>query len=88
MRKTSPRNGEFLAKLVNDHGVQVRAFNDDIWDAFGEAAEEVFEEVRAHSDLATKIDDSFQAALREQGTFMANFEGTFINQRNRVLGLI
>ena len=82
------KNGEFLARLVNDHGVEVRAFNDDIWDAMGEAAAEVFDEVRGHSDLAAKIDDSFQASLRETGTFMANFEGTFVNQRNRVLGLV
>lgn len=81
------KNGEYLAKLVNDHGVQVRAFNDDTWDAFGEAAAEVFEEVRGHSALAAKIDDSFQAKLREMGTMMANFELTFVNQRNRVLGL-
>ena len=82
------KNGEYLSKLVNDHGVQVRAFNDDIWDAFGEAAAEVFEEVRAHSPLAAKVDDSFQSKLREMGTMMANFEITFVNQRNRVLGLV
>ena len=81
------KNGEFLAKLVNDHGVQVRAFNDDIWDAFGEGAAEVFEETRDHSALAMKIDDSFQAALRSYGGFMAAFEGGYVNQRNRVLGI-
>ena len=53
----------------------------------GVTAEEVFEETRDHSDLAMKIDDSFQAALRNYGTFMANFEGGYINQRNRVLGI-
>ncbi len=82
------KNGEYLQRLVNDHGVEVRAFNDDIWDAFGDGAAEVFEDVRDHSDLAARIDDSFQATLREYGAFMAAFEGTFINQRNRVLGLI
>ncbi len=82
------KNGEFLAKLVNDHGVQIRAFDDDTWDAFGEGAAEVFEEVRGHSALAGKIHDAFQASLRETGTMMANFEGTFVNQRNRVLGLV
>ena len=73
---------------MNEHGVQVRAFNDDVWDAFGVATVEVLAEVRAHSDLATRIDDHFQAALRQEGAMMAKFEGTFINQRNRVLGLI
>ena len=48
---------------------------------------EVFEEVRDHSALAKKIDDAFQKALREIGGTMAKFEGTFVNQRNRVLGL-
>ena len=80
-------NGAYLAKLVEEHGVQVRNFNDDVWDSFGEAAAEVFEEVRDHSALAKKIDDAFQKALREIGGTMAKFEGTFVNQRNRVLGL-
>ncbi|MGB0928845.1 MAG: TRAP transporter substrate-binding protein [Pikeienuella sp.] len=81
------KNGEYLAKLVNDHGVQVREFNDDVWDAFGDAAAEVFEETRDHSELAAEIDTSFQAALREIGGTMAKFEGTFVNQRNRVLDI-
>ncbi|NOX73503.1 MAG: TRAP transporter substrate-binding protein [Alphaproteobacteria bacterium] len=81
------KNGEYLNKLITENGVQVRAFNDDIWDAFGEASAEVIAETRAHSALAAKIDDSFQASLRETGTMMAQFEGTFVNQRNRVLGL-
>jgi len=65
----------------------LRSFNDDIWDAFGEAAEEVFEETRDHSELATKIDDAFQASLREIGAFRKNAEIEFANQRNRVLDL-
>ena len=81
------KNGEYLQKLVNEQGVQVRAFNDDIWDAFGEAAEEVFEETRDHSAMAAKIDDAFQSKLREIGGTIAALEGTFINQRNRILGL-
>jgi len=80
-------NGAYLVRLLNDHGVQLRAFNDDVWDAFGGAAEEVYEEMRSHSDLAARINDSFQSNLREVGGFMAAFEGTFVNQRNRVLGL-
>ena len=80
-------NGQYLARMVAENGVQVRAFNEDVWDAFGEAAAEVYEETRNHSALAAKIDDSFQSTLREVGGFMARFEGTFVNQRNRVLGI-
>jgi TRAP-type mannitol/chloroaromatic compound transport system substrate-binding protein len=81
------KNGEYLAKLINDHGVTVKTFNDDVWDAFGEAAEEVFEEVRGHSEIAARIDDNFQKNLREIGGTIAKFEGNFLNQRNRILGL-
>ncbi|MDU8927653.1 TRAP transporter substrate-binding protein [Alisedimentitalea sp. MJ-SS2] len=81
-------NGQYLKKLVDEQGVTVKNFNDDVWDGFGEAAAEVFEETRDHSALATEVDDHFQASLREIGGTMALFEGTFVNQRNRVLGLI
>jgi TRAP-type mannitol/chloroaromatic compound transport system substrate-binding protein len=81
------KNGEYLTKLVEEQGVQVRSFNDDVWDSFGEAATEVFEEVRDHSALAAKVNDDFQAKLREMGTMMAQFEVGYINQRNRVLDL-
>lgn len=85
--ETQANNGEYLQKLINDHGVEIRNFNDDVWDAFGEAAEEVFAETREHSALAAEIDDAFQAALREIGGTQALFEVKFSNQRNRVLGL-
>jgi TRAP-type mannitol/chloroaromatic compound transport system substrate-binding protein len=80
-------NGEYLQKLIDEQGVQVRNFNDDVWDGFGEASAEVFEEVRDHSDLAKRINDDFQKNLKEIGNAMALFEITFVNQRNRVLGL-
>ena len=80
-------NGEFLSVMVNDHGVELREFNDEVYDSFGEAAAEVFEEVRDHSELATKIDDSFQKNLREMGAYLKLAEIGFSNQRNRVLGI-
>ena len=86
--EAAANNGEYLARLVNDHGVKTRQFNDDVWDAFGEAAEEVFEETRDHSPLAAEINDHFQDALREIGGWRAAAEIDFSNQRNRVLGMI
>ena len=80
-------NGEFLSKMINDNGVELREFSDDVYDAFGEAAAEVFEETRDHSKLATKIDDSFQSSLREMGAYLKIAEVGFSNQRNRVLDI-
>lgn len=85
--EASANNGEYLARLINENGVELRSFNDDIWDAFGDAAAEVFEETRDHSELATKIDDAFQSSLREIGSFRKIAEISFANQRNRVLDL-
>ena len=85
--ETLALNGEYLNKLVDEQGVEVRAFSDDVWDAFGDAAKAVFEETRAHSALAAEVDDAVQAKMREIGTAFALFEGQYTNQRNRVLGI-
>jgi len=81
------RNGEYLKKLVDEHGVVVNSYNDDIWDAFGVAAAEVFAETRAKSALATEVDDAFQVKMREIGKSLQLSQGQFTAQRNRVLGL-
>jgi len=81
------RNGQYLEKLISEQGVEVRTFNDDVWDAFGDAAMEVFEEVRSGSALAGEVDAAFQANMREIGREVALFEGASVNQRNRILGL-
>lgn len=80
-------NGAYLQKLVDEHGVELRTFSDEIYDSFGEAAEEVYEETRDHSPLAKKIDDHFQASLRTLGAYLKLAEVGFTNQRNRVLDL-
>jgi TRAP-type mannitol/chloroaromatic compound transport system substrate-binding protein len=85
--ETMANNGEYMTKLIEEQGVQVRNFNDDVWDSFGEAAEEVFEETRDHSALAAEINDAYQSSLRAIGGMNAAFEIGFVNQRNRILGI-
>ncbi len=80
-------NGEYLQKLEDEHGVEVRSFNDDVWDGMGEAAEEVFEETAGYDALAAEVNDAVQAKMREIGRGISLFEGQFVNQRNRILGL-
>ena len=87
MAEFNAKNGEALTKLVNEQGVKLREFNDDVYDAFGEASEEVFAETRKHSKLAAKIHDSFASARRELGGWSKISEQAYYNQRNRVLGL-
>lgn len=85
--EVAAKNGEFLTRMVKDHGVQLREFNDDVWDAFGTAAQEVHEETLEHSPLTRKVGEAYMGALREIGGFRANAEIAFSRQRNRVLGL-
>ena len=73
--------------MVNEHGVVLKEFSEDAFDSFGEAAAEVFENVRDHSALAKKINDHFQSNLRELGAWQAIAEVAFSTERNRVLGI-
>ena len=87
MAETNANNGTYLTRLINDHGVELRRFNDDVYDAFGGAAEEVFAEARSHSDLANRIYESFAAARADVGRWMLLADAGYVQQRNRVLGI-
>ena len=87
MAETNANNGSFLTKLINEHGVKLRKFNDEIYDSFGEAATEVFDEVRQHSELAGKIHDSFAKVRADVGGWISLSDTAYTLQRNRVLGI-
>ena len=85
MAETNAFNGEYLNRLINDHGIQLREFNDDVYDAFGEAAAEVIEEARNHSDLSKKIYDDVLAKRAELGAWTALSDTAYVQKRNNVL---
>jgi len=87
MAEYNAKSGSSLATLINDHGVKLRKFSDEIYDSFGKAAEEVFEGVRAHSPLAKEIDDSFRKARKDLGGWSKISDQAYVEQRNRVLGV-
>jgi TRAP-type mannitol/chloroaromatic compound transport system substrate-binding protein len=87
MAEYNAKNGAALEKLIREQGVQLREFNDDVYDAFGDAAEEVFEETRAHSELANRVHESFAKARREVGAWIKISDQAYVSQRNRVLGV-
>ncbi len=87
MSEYNAKNGAALASLVNDQGVKLRRFNDDVYDAFAEAAEEVFDEVQQHSELAARIHKSFVSARAEIGAWAKISDQAYVEQRNRALGL-
>ena len=87
MAETNANNGAFLARLLTEYGVELREFNDDVYEAFGEAAAEVIEEARDHSELSREIYDSFLAARRDIGYWTEISDQAFVQKRNRVLDL-
>ncbi|MBD8893827.1 TRAP transporter substrate-binding protein [Roseibium litorale] len=87
MAETNNNNGVYLEKLINEHGVVLKKFSDEVYDAFGDAAEAVFEETIQHSDLAARTHESFAKARTEIGRWMLLADTGYTQQRNRVLGI-
>jgi TRAP-type mannitol/chloroaromatic compound transport system substrate-binding protein len=85
--EVNAKNPGLLQQFITEQGVQLKKFNEDIVDAFGEAAEEVFEETRQHSDLARRIDDSYRESMKAVAGWLSIAEIEYFNQRNRVLGI-
>lgn len=87
MSEFNAKNGAALTRLINDHGVQLEKFSDKVYDGFSKAANEVFQEVQAGSDLAARIHASFVKAREEVGAWTNLSDSPYIAQRNRALGV-
>lgn len=87
MAEYNAKNGFFLKKLQEEQGVKLRKFSDEIYDSFGEAADEVFEEVQNHSPLAKRVHESFVKARTEIGAWQNISDVEYLRQRNRVLDI-
>ena len=85
MDETNANNGAYLSRLQSEHGVELKQFSEEIFDSFGEASAEVFDETRQHSDLANRIYEAFDGARAEIGGWMAISDVAYSVQRNRVL---
>ena len=87
MAEYNAKNGAALARLINDQGVQLEKFNDEVYDAFAQGAKEVYAEVQAHSELAANTHASFLKARKEIGSWTNLSDSPYISQRNRALGI-
>ena len=87
MSEYNAKSGEALKDLVNNQGVKLRKFNDDVYDSFKEASDEVFEGVRAHSPLAAKIHASVLKARADLSAWSKISDQAYVAQRNRALGV-
>ena len=76
-----------LTKLVNEDGVRVRMWPQDVITAMGRAAAEVIDELREDNDrLVRRIAESFVAYRDNVGGYMTYADNGQMNARARVLG--
>ena len=77
-------NGAALERLIAG-GTRALEFPDDVWDAFGQASLEVFEE-NMSDDLFKRCFDSMMASMRSSSGWLGRSAGQYTAQRDRVLG--
>ena len=87
MAEYNAKNGAALQRLVDEQGVIVKEFNDDVYDGFFEASEEVYAEVVEHSDLAARTHASMVKGRKEIGAWINLSDTPYLRQRNRALGV-
>lgn len=77
-----------LETLVNDHGVQVRRFPDEIMEAGANAAKEIMTDLLDSGDALTKkTAESFVAALNTLRTRTENLDSPFLQAREKYFQL-
>ncbi len=87
MSEFNAKNGASLVKLIEEQGVVLRKFSDEIYDSFGAAAAEVFAETIEHSELTRRIHESFVKTRTDIGGWTKIADQEYLRQRNRVLGV-
>lgn len=87
MSEYNAKNGAALKRLIDEQGIELREFSDDVYDAFGKATEEVYAGVVEHSDLAKRTHESFLKARSEVGAWAKLADQAYVAQRNRVLAI-
>ena len=80
-------NARALRVLQEEHGTQLRAFTDEMWDRIGEIAEQVVADTADADPLTRRIYDSYINARREMSGWQNIGELPYMRQRNRVLGI-
>ncbi len=77
----SARNASALKTLIEEHGVQVRPFPQDVIDRLREISGEIILETRDQDDLSRRIVDSFLAFRAQMQDYQRVSEGAFAEIR-------
>jgi TRAP-type mannitol/chloroaromatic compound transport system substrate-binding protein len=75
------RNGEALKTLVEEHGVELRPFPDEVLAELKRAAQEVMEEQAANDEMSAKVWSSFKAYMETVRPWTEVGSQYFLNRR-------
>ncbi len=75
------RNAEALRTLIDEHGVQLRRFSDDILRAAARISTEVLNEVAAEDELTGRVYESYKASLARTSRWGEISERAFAQAR-------
>ena len=76
------RNAEALATLVNEHGVELRPFPDDVLRRLKELSEEVIREGAARDPLYARVYESVSAYQARTQPFIRIAEQAYLRARD------
>ncbi|RED53402.1 TRAP transporter substrate-binding protein [Aestuariispira insulae] len=79
------KNADSLDTLLTRHGVQLREFSDDVYEAFGKASQEVLEETAATDDISKRVYDSFAEFRRKSMGWSELADAGYMRKRKQVL---
>ncbi len=77
-------NGVALEQLVNEHGVQLKKFPDDVLAALARESKVVLEEAAASDDITRRVFESYKAELLRVKKWSEISDEAFINARRTV----
>jgi len=81
------RNREALKTLIDEHGVQLRQFPDDVMAAFGRASQDVLSEYETTDDVTRRIYASFKSFRDGVLPWSKIADQGYMNARAKALGL-
>ncbi|HSR56006.1 MAG TPA: TRAP transporter substrate-binding protein [Alphaproteobacteria bacterium] len=79
------RNGAALKTLIEEHGVMLRRFPEDVMAALGKAAAEVLGELEGADDLTKRTYESFRDFREEAVSWSRLSDQGFLDMRHKIL---
>lgn len=77
------RNPASLKRLIEQHGIEVHRFPDEVLDALYQASTEVVKDLAGHSELSARIHESYMAFKTLLAPYMAISEEAYSKERER-----